>query len=193
MMLHCCFFCLYATGASVSVSISNSASTGAELVAPAPASTVNGISSFQCFTCLNDAALLLVLHATGASVNVSIIMVHQKLASNIECLHDAALLLLLHATGASVSVSISNSASTGAELVASAAGNNIYDVTVRTAYVGCVGPVTTLNVGTLTLMVTGQPLASLTPASASIRLSGSATFVASQSINPNAGAGAGIM
>ncbi|WIA34364.1 hypothetical protein OEZ86_012700 [Tetradesmus obliquus] len=95
-------------------------------------------------------------------------------------------------TGGTVSVTISNTASTGAELVATATGNSVYDVTVRTAYAGCVAPVTTIKVGTLTVMVTGQPLAALSPASASIRLSGSVTFVASQSLNPNAGTGSGI-
>ncbi|WIA21361.1 hypothetical protein OEZ85_000581 [Tetradesmus obliquus] len=95
-------------------------------------------------------------------------------------------------TGGSVSVTISNTASTGAELVASAAGSNIYDIALTTAYTGCAAPVTRRNAGTLTLMVTGQPLAVLSPATASIRLSGSVTFVASQSLNPNAGTGSGI-
>jgi hypothetical protein len=89
-------------------------------------------------------------------------------------------------------VTISNTASTGAELVATATGSNVYDITLRSAYVGCVAPVTTANVGTLTVMVTGQPLAVLTPATASVRLSTSVTFVASQSLNPNSGTGSGI-
>jgi hypothetical protein len=95
-------------------------------------------------------------------------------------------------SGGSIAVTISNTASIGAELVASTAGSNIYDITLTTSYTGCATPVTQQRVGTLTVMVTSQPLAALSPASGTMRFSGSLTFVASQSLNLASGSGAGL-